>query len=356
MKLGKRSNCVAMTMGFCRSGNRPGVNPSLHLVLCFVAMVLCSSAILAQPASRDGKTTSNSPFAETTAGMRASADESAVTVTPKPNELSLRTVKSVNGAILMLSVPVEIKNVSQQPVTMRLNHEWYGGIPPSTDLIAAVLVKGPERATWIMAPGYQAGNHGTIDKTVLPPGQTKRIDVRLNWPGTGSSPAERLIDETVSGTYPIRFLLFFESAGSRRFVESREVVLTVTPARRLVEVRYALDDKPPTGMFHAVRILWLTPIQRGASISYHNWASHGYRGIDDEAETKAAKCAQLLKAALQPTVLPTNPNQILTVGAMVDGKWVTKKFPIDKLPDETRKILTTLGIYDEDMRRFRFIE
>lgn len=322
-------------------------------VLVFLAIAfLVPLSISAQADGRDAKA---SPFASAIAETRATRDET-VRVTPKPFELSMRTVKSINGTTLTLSIPVEIWNFSPEPITMKLNHEWNGGIPPPTDITAAVLINGPEKAQWNIGPGYQVGNLGSGDKTVLEPGQKKEIDVRLNWPGTGSIPSDPLIDETVPGTYPIRFLLMFESGGSPRFVESREVMVTVTPASRLVEVSYSLDDKSPTEASHLTRILWLSSIQRGMALSQNNWLMNGSRRVDGEAEAKAATCTQLLLAAAEPKALPSDPNQILTARVMVDGKWLTKRFPIDKLPDEVRKIVTTLGIFDEDLRRFRFIE
>jgi hypothetical protein len=105
---------------------------------------------------------------------------------------------------------------------MNLTHEWYGGIWPPTDLFVAVQMRGANNTFWTDAPGYQVGEKGSIEKgTVLKSGETKTIDVRLNWPGTGSIPTEPLIDESKPSKYSIKFLLIFRAGASEEYLETQ---------------------------------------------------------------------------------------------------------------------------------------
>jgi len=78
------------------------------------------------------------------------------------------------------------------------------------------------------APGYLVGEKDSADsRVVLKPRETKTFDIRLNWPGTGSIPAERLIDEGKPGKYSIKFLLFFRVNGVDEYVESQPTEIQV---------------------------------------------------------------------------------------------------------------------------------
>ena len=111
---------------------------------------------------------------------------------------------------------------------MNLAHEWYGGIWLPTDLYAAAQPSDGKGKFWSNAPGYQVGEEGSADNLVtLKPGETKTLDIRLNWPGTGSVPTEPLIDESKPGRYSIKFLLFFKADGAEEYVESQAAEIEV---------------------------------------------------------------------------------------------------------------------------------
>lgn len=110
---------------------------------------------------------------------------------------------------------------------MNLAHEWYGGIWPPTDLYAAV-VRDEKGKVWLNAPGYRVGEKDNTDNLItLKPGATITLDIRINWPGTGSIPNEPLIDESKPGKYSIKFLLFFKVGRSEEYVESQAMEIEV---------------------------------------------------------------------------------------------------------------------------------
>jgi hypothetical protein len=111
---------------------------------------------------------------------------------------------------------------------MNLAHEWYGGIPPPTDLCVAVQASGAKGIFWSVGPGYQVGEEGSaISLVVLKPGESKAFDIRLNWPGTGSVPTEPLINESRVGKYSIKLLLLFKINGSEEYIESQAADIEV---------------------------------------------------------------------------------------------------------------------------------
>lgn len=147
---------------------------------------------------------------------------SDITIQLKTTKISARKLSSVNGEANVLSIPIEITNSSAQTISMNLAHEWYGGIWAPTDFYIAALIPNWEREmVWNQRPAYQVGNLDKINKTILKPGKTITIDVRLNWRGTGSVPIEPLIDESKLGKYTIRFLLFFKAGVSEEYFETQ---------------------------------------------------------------------------------------------------------------------------------------
>lgn len=164
-----------------------------------------------------------------------------ISIAPAINKIRPRTLKLVNGDALVLSIPIEIKNYSAKPVTMKLAHEWYGGVWPPTDLVVAVKMKQAGGEVWVDGPGYQVGEDGSVAMgTRLKPGETKSFDIRLNWPGTGSVPTEPLIDESKPGKYSIKFLLVFRANAGEEYLETQAF-----------EVEVERDDHDPRN-----QLLW----------------------------------------------------------------------------------------------------
>jgi hypothetical protein len=52
-------------------------------------------------------------------------------------------------------------------------------------------------------------------KVTVPPGKSVKVELRLDWPGTGSVPAVRLMDPAASCRYQVRLLLVVEGDGKR---------------------------------------------------------------------------------------------------------------------------------------------
>jgi RNA polymerase sigma factor (sigma-70 family) len=125
------------------------------------------------------------------------------------------SVKRTKDGLLL---PVTITNRSGQDVVTTLAHEWHGGEWPSTDLYASVT---PAKAAAPVPfhPVYLAGERSeSPGRTTLPPGKSLDVELRLDWPGTGSVQAAPLLRATEPGTYRVRLLLVFEAKGVRQFV------------------------------------------------------------------------------------------------------------------------------------------
>ena len=159
-------------------------------------------------------------FTELVNSKKAKKTNSDITIKPKATKITARKLKSVNGEVSVLSIPVEITNSSSQTINMNLAHEWYGGIWAPTDFYVAVKLFDTEKKTvWEDLPAYQVGNLDENNKTVLHPGDSIIVDVRLNWRGTGSVPTEPLIDESIPNKHTIKFLLFFNGLIHRKLMK-----------------------------------------------------------------------------------------------------------------------------------------
>jgi hypothetical protein len=124
--------------------------------------------------------------------------------------------------------------------------------------------------------------------------------------------------------------------------------------KRLVEVTFAADDKPPTQRFHIVMTLWLSEENRGHDRFVYDWAVQGGSSPDSDTLKKAAESLKLLQALDEPKDLPESPNQIVTVRCTDGDKWLVKRFPIDKVPPKVHQILTIMGFQDGTFNRLKF--
>jgi len=113
--------------------------------------------------------------------------------------------------------------------------------------------------------------------------------------------------------------------------------------RRLVEVIFAGDDKPPTTMFHEVDYLWISEKNRGEDRDYYSWADHGGMSPDADTQKEAAECRKLLKTIDEPKQLPDSPNKIVTVRCADGDTTIVKRFPVDAVPAEVHQILIIMG-------------
>jgi hypothetical protein len=120
-----------------------------------------------------------------------------------------------NGMTNVVGLRVDIKNRSASTISALLNHEWYGGLWPDSDIQLEVR---PRRrgSVWRRAPGFLLAERGNENNVMVGPGNRIRVVIRLNWPGTGSIEMEPLIKK--SGEYLVRLRLSFTTNGKKRCV------------------------------------------------------------------------------------------------------------------------------------------
>lgn len=123
------------------------------------------------------------------------------------------------------------------------------------------------------------------------------------------------------------------------------------PDKRLVEVSYAFYAQSARPL--PVRVtLYLSERWRGSITDIPYWARQGGAVGEEHTQAKAEKCLALLKRLTEPNDLPEESTQIVSVRCADGDKWVTRRFRIDRLPNEVRQILLTMGFSEG---RFRFL-
>jgi hypothetical protein len=121
------------------------------------------------------------------------------------------------GLARPLVLSLKVTNASAQDVTTTLPHEWGGGEWPVTALYASVTpVK--EKDSRAFAPVYLAGTDGGAGGVTLASGKSVELDLRTDWPGTGSVIGVPLVQKP--GKYVVRFALVFEAGGRRQYAVS----------------------------------------------------------------------------------------------------------------------------------------
>ena len=114
-----------------------------------------------------------------------------------------------------LTLSVKITNHSVQEITTRLAHEWHGGEWPSTDLYASATPVQAKQAK-SLEPVYLKGeNQGETKLTRIAPGKSVTVELRMDWPGTGSVKAMPLLSSSQSEGY-VRVLMVFDTGGNAR--------------------------------------------------------------------------------------------------------------------------------------------
>jgi RNA polymerase sigma factor (sigma-70 family) len=132
-------------------------------------------------------------------------------------------VLRARGALVL---PATITNHAPKDVTAVLAHEWHGGEWPPTGLYASVCPdRGPAAAPF--RPVYLVGERNAAGKTVIPAGKSVEVELRMDWPGTGSQPAVPFLEASARGRYRVRLLLVFEAGGTRQFAAGAEKVVEV---------------------------------------------------------------------------------------------------------------------------------
>ncbi len=114
-----------------------------------------------------------------------------------------------------LTLSVKITNHSAQEITTRLAHEWHGGEWPSTELYAAATHVQAKQAK-SLEPVYLKGKkQGETELTRIAPGKSITVELRMDWPGTGSVMAAPLLSSSDSESR-VRVLMVFDAGGNAR--------------------------------------------------------------------------------------------------------------------------------------------
>ena len=75
---------------------------------------------------------------------------------------------------------------------------------------------------------YLAGEDPSAPRSVsLAAGKSTEVELRMDWPGTGSVKGDPLI--TTPGKYVVRFALVFEADGKRQYALSVPTVIEYKP-------------------------------------------------------------------------------------------------------------------------------
>jgi RNA polymerase sigma factor (sigma-70 family) len=145
-----------------------------------------------------------------------------------------------------LLLPAKITNQSTKAITTKLAHEWHGGEWPPTDLYASVTEEGEASAT-AFRPVYQVGERaGKANEAVtIAPEKSIEVELRMDWPGTGSVMAIPLMKASEQGKYKVRLLLVFEADGKQQYVVGAETVVEL-PAQTKVDKPAAKGIDPVT--------------------------------------------------------------------------------------------------------------
>ena len=114
-----------------------------------------------------------------------------------------------------LTLAVKIVNHSAQEITARLAHEWHGGEWPSTDLYASATHVQAKQAKPLVPVFLKGEQQGETKLTRIAPGKSIVVELRMDWPGTGSQPAVPLLSSSQSEAN-VRVLMVFDAGDTAR--------------------------------------------------------------------------------------------------------------------------------------------
>jgi hypothetical protein len=144
-------------------------------------------------------------------------------VPPSDLKIELSAPATVTRTKQSLVLPLKIRNASAQEIKTTLAHEWHGGEWPLTALYASVTPE-KDKESKPFTPVYLAGEDQDAARAVtLSGGKAIDLNLRMDWPGTGSVIAVPLIKEP--GKYVIRFVLVFEVSGKQRYIATAPKVV-----------------------------------------------------------------------------------------------------------------------------------
>jgi hypothetical protein len=131
-------------------------------------------------------------------------------------KIDLSSTATVTRTKQGLVLALKVTNASASEIKTTLAHEWHGGEWPLTALYAsATPVK--DKDSKLFSPVYLVGEDQDAPRAVtLSAGKTIDLELRMDWPGTGSQIAIPLIQ--APGKYVIRFVLVFEVSGRQQYI------------------------------------------------------------------------------------------------------------------------------------------
>jgi hypothetical protein len=124
-----------------------------------------------------------------------------------------KVIRTKEGLILS----VKIVNHSDKEITTRLAHEWHGGEWPATDLYASATHVQAKKQPKSLEPVYLKGEKSSDETklTRIAPGKSVTVELRMDWPGTGSQPATPLLSSSESESF-VRVLMVFDAGHNAR--------------------------------------------------------------------------------------------------------------------------------------------
>ncbi len=138
-------------------------------------------------------------------------------------KIELSPAATVTRTKQSLVLPLKITNASTDEITTTLAHEWRGGEWPLTGLYASVTPEKDEESK-SFTPVYLVGEDPDAARAViLSGGKAIDLNLRMDWPGTGSVRAIPLIQ--APGKYMIRFVLVFELSGKQQYIATASKVV-----------------------------------------------------------------------------------------------------------------------------------
>jgi hypothetical protein len=130
----------------------------------------------------------------------------------------------------------------------------------------------------------------------------------------------------------------------------------------LVEVSYSfprkqirLNREPPFEVAFVECTLFMSKEYAGSIVDDPGWGRRQTRGRFQDNTPKASACFALLKSIEEPKALPESPTEIVTVTCKDGTQLLVRRFPRAALPNEVRKILTTMGFSNVMYEELTFV-
>jgi hypothetical protein len=139
-------------------------------------------------------------------------------VPPSERKIVLTAAAKATRSDKKLTLSVKIANESADEIMATLAHEWHGGEWPPTCLYASVT-PADEKKVQPFVPAYRLGEDPAAAREfAVAADKDISLDVRMDWPGTGSQPGTPLMKS--GRKYKVRLLLVFKADGLEQYAAS----------------------------------------------------------------------------------------------------------------------------------------